>query len=278
MGLAKTIQELELKEANEKDWESLSLFFEEIYKPGHPLRKFEFWNWQFGDPTQGRSFVAVDNGKVVGHVGATFGGNYSWVINVYLFEAYRGRGLLRKLYGMSRDYFPIAATNINQAGLDMYRNMGYIRYSDLNRFVAINPSKKNPLRRTELKSELPKPSGHFWDQPGIQGVSLPDGSTAVLQMDVGGLRIMELGDPNKLTQLCWDLDFGWVDYITSWNDPTCRILQKEDWTCGDPIPWRLNPIQMGSTSEISFVSEEPMPKDFIVKRIYSDHARIGSLN
>jgi hypothetical protein len=31
-----------------------------------------FWNWQFGDQAFGRSFICLDDGTIVGHVGANF--------------------------------------------------------------------------------------------------------------------------------------------------------------------------------------------------------------
>jgi hypothetical protein len=47
----------------------------------------EFWNWQFGDQAFGRSFICLDDdGTIVGHVGANFGENLSWIINVFLMK------------------------------------------------------------------------------------------------------------------------------------------------------------------------------------------------
>ena len=71
--------------ATEKDWEKLFLFFKKIYRENHPLHQFEFWNWQYGDEKYGRSLISLDEeSNITGHVGATFGGGYAWIINVYL--------------------------------------------------------------------------------------------------------------------------------------------------------------------------------------------------
>ena len=115
-------------------------------------------------------------------------------------------------------------------------------------------------------------------QPGIKGIEMPNKICAVKQLNVGGLRIISMDDPQVTLENCWKLNIGWVDYITSWNDPICRLLDSsEQWINGDPIPWNLNPIEEGSISRIAYVSEKPMPKNFIVKRTYSDISRIGSI-
>ena len=264
--------------AESVDWSSLSSFFNDIYRQNHPLQKYEFWDWQFGNEKYGRSLIVDNGGKVAGHVGAAFGGGYAWIINVYLNEDCRGKGLLRELYQIAREYAPIAAANINAAGLNLYRNMGYIRYCNLQRFVAINPDLSDePLNSINPVCDYPEPEGHFFKQPGIEGIVLPDGSTAIKQFEVGGLRIVNLGNPKKLLDICKEMGIRWIDFMTSWNDPICRLLESEQWINGDPIPWNLNPIELGSKSEMAFVSEKPMPNDFIVKGTYSDIRRVGSL-
>jgi hypothetical protein len=70
-----------------------------------------------------------------------------------------------------------------------------------------------------------------------------------------------------------------MDYVTSWNDLKCKKLEENGWildskTC---VPWHLNPIEKGRYCEVSFLSEKPLPNDFIVHRSYSDHGRIGSI-
>jgi hypothetical protein len=43
------------------------------------------------------------------------------------------------------------------------------------------------------------------------------------------------------------------------------------------IPWRLNPIEENRYCDVTFLSEEPLDREFIVHRSFSDHGRIGSL-
>jgi len=38
-----------------------------------------------------------------------------------------------------------------------------------------------------------------------------------------------------------------------------------------------NPIEKNYFCDISFLSEQPLPKEFIVRSLYSDHGRIGSI-
>lgn len=59
-------------------------------------------------------------GKIVGHVGANFAGEISWLINVYLKEEYRGKGILGELYKIARNYYPLAATAAKAAGLSLF--------------------------------------------------------------------------------------------------------------------------------------------------------------
>ena len=124
------------REASIDDWAKLEIFFKEIYRENHPLHNKEFWEWQYGNEKFGRSFICLnENKEVVGHVGANFGGGLAWIINVYLNEECRGKGILSKLYDLARYHYPLAATAANEAGLGLYRNMRWIRYYDLGRYV-----------------------------------------------------------------------------------------------------------------------------------------------
>jgi hypothetical protein len=82
-----------------------------------------------------------------------------------------------------------------------------------------------------------------------------------------------------LVREAWAHGFRWVDYVTSWNDPLCRTLEDAGWHLNEksPVPWRLNPVEAGSVARVSLTSEEPLPKDFIMRRSFSDHGRVGSL-
>ncbi len=274
------------REANIEDWDKLFIFFSKIYRTNHPLQNKEFWMWQYGDPKYGRSFICVnENQEIVGHVGANFGGNIAWIINVYLNEECRGKGILSKLYQLARAYYPLAATAANEAGLGLYRNMRWFRYHDLVRYVKINPSIQNPsfenvCQPCEIDVEkYVNDDIHYFKQPGIQGLIFEDGSRTICQRSVGGLRVVDIIDLKELEITSWELGYNWMDYITSWNDLKIKELEKQGWVVDSKsiIPWRLNPLEKGYYCDITFLSEEPLDKDFIVHRSYSDHGRIGSI-
>jgi Acetyltransferase (GNAT) family len=273
------------REATISDWDKLLLFFTKVYRSNHPLQNREFWIWQFGDVNYGRSLICINKEEnIVGHVGASFGGGIAWVINVYLDEECRGKGILNSLYKLARNYYPLAATAANEAGLGLYKNMRWIRYNNLVRYVKINPlitniSMINVCKPVHVEIEnLRSKDSHYFQQPKLIGIVLDDGSKAVSQEEVGGLRVVESIDVDILENQSWQLGYNWMDYITSWNDLKTRELEKKGWvldykTC---VPWRLNPIQENYFCDITFLSEEPLSNEFVVHRSYSDHGRIGS--
>ena len=60
---------MNVRVAEEADWAALSRLFAEMYRPGHPLHRRDFWMWQYADAANGRSIVAEDDaGRFVGHV------------------------------------------------------------------------------------------------------------------------------------------------------------------------------------------------------------------
>lgn len=278
---------METREATSNDWTILQDFFIKIYRENHPLHDQEFWEWQFGNPQYGRSFICInDLGKVVGHVGANFGGGLAWIINVYLEEECRGKGILGKLYDLARNYYPLAATAANEAGLGLYRNMRWVRYYDLVRYVKINPTLENKSFEKVCSpvlvqiDDLITKDTHYFQQPTIKGIILQDGSRAISQEAVGGLRIVSIENLQILEEKAWSLGYLWLDYITSWNDLKTKELESNKWVLDyqSVVPWRLNPIEKDYFCDITFLSEEPLDKEFSVHRYYSDHGRIGSLN
>lgn len=275
-----------IREANIDDWDRLYIFFSKIYRKNHPLQNKEFWNWQFGDSKFGRSFICLnEQNQVVGHVGANFGGGLAWIINVYLEEEYRGKGILAKLYGSARNYYPLAATAANEAGLGLYQNMRWYRYYDLIRLVKINPSiittcLETVCRKIDVKiDDLLFFDSHYFKQPGIKGVKFNCGSTAVSQAEVGGLRIVDLQNLKNIEEKAWNLGYLWIDYITSWNDLKTKDLKINGWLedFKSIVPWRLNPIEKGYYCDITFLSEKCIDSELIIHRSFSDHGRIGSL-
>lgn len=281
------LKRMEFREASIEDWNKLEVFFKKIYRKGHPLHKKVFWEWQFGDRLQGRSFICINSSnEIVGHVGANFGGGLSWIINVYLKQDYRGKGVLRKLYELARAYYPLAASAANVAGLGLYKKMRWIRYHDLLRYVKINPSikdisTKNICRKIDinLNDIFLKSQRHYFKQPSIKGVIMNGGSIGVSQENVGGLRMSKIEDIKSLENHAWSKGYLWIDYITSWNDLLTIDLEVNNWVLDfkSVVPWRLNPIEENYFCDITFLSENPISNEFIVDRSYSDHGRIGSL-
>ena len=274
------------REASIEDWDKLLVFFKKVYRENHPLHNKEFWNWQYGNVQFGRSFICLNESDViVGHVGANFGGNLAWIINVYLEEECRGKGILGKLYGLARNYYPLAATAANKAGLGLYQNMRWIRYHDLVRYVKINPTISDStmenvcVAKQIYADHLSYKGTHYFEQPSLNGIKLPDGSTAISQPSVAGLRVVSIEDVNELEEQSWTLGYNWIDYITSWNDLKTRQLENRGWVLDyqSVVPWRLNPIEKGYFCDITFLSETPLDNNFIVHRSFSDHGRIGSL-
>ena len=274
-----------IREASSEDWDELVIFFTEIYRQNHPLQNKEFWQWQYGDSRYGRSFICLDDGKVVAHVGANFQGNVAWIINVYIAEVFRGQGILGKLYQLARNYYPLAATAVNEAGLGLYKNMRWIRYYDLVRYVKINPDLKNKSFENVCRKiivdieEFRNFETHYFKQPMINGIILNNDSKAVSQEKVGGLRVVSFGNVKTLEDKAWEIGYNWIDYITSWNDLKIKDLEKNGWVLDykSVVPWRLNPIEVNCFCDITFLSEGPLDNDFVVQRTFSDHGRIGTI-
>ena len=274
------------REATISDWDQLFLFFSKIYRANHPLQNKEFWNWQYGDKQYGRSFICInDRGTIVGHVGANFGGGIAWIINVYLEEECRGKGILGKLYALARNYYPLAATAANAAGLGLYKNMRWIRYYDLVRFVKINPTLQEVTLKNVCKpitvnvDDLVIKDTHYFQQPTLKGLVFKEGSRVISQENVGGLRVVSINELNALENQAWNLGYLWMDYITTWNDLKTKDLENNGWVLDTKsiVPWRLNPIEENYFCDITFLSELPLNNEFVVHRSYSDHGRVGSI-
>lgn len=275
-----------IREATIKDWDKLGLFFKKIYRENHPLNNKEFWAWQYGDEKFGRSFICLDNDQqVVAHVGASFENNLAWLMNLYVSKEYEGKRIPSKLYKLARQYHPLVTTAANKAALDMYQSMRWIRYNNLVRYVKINPavtdiSLKNVCKEIDVEvAEFIIKDTHYFQQPTIKGLLFEDGSRAVSQEKVGGLRVVEISNYKALENKVWQQGYLWMDYTTSWNDTQTRRLEKHGWVLDykSVVPWRLNPIEENYFCDVSFLSEEPIDKELIVKISHSDHGRVGSI-
>ena len=275
-----------IREATIEDWDKLLVFFTKIYRQNHPLQNIEFWEWQYGDPKYGRSFICVDeNEQVVAHVGASFENDLAWLMNLYVTKEYEGKRIPSKLYDLARQYYPLVTTAANKAALDMYQSMRWIRYHNLVRYIKVNPkitnfNSNNVCKKISVEIEkYAKKDIHYFQQPTIKGLLFDDGSRAVSQAEVGGLRVVDIGNSIELENSAWQLGYLWMDYTTSWNDTKTRRLEKNGWVLDykSVVPWRLNPIEENYFCDVSFLSEEPLDKELIVKRSHSDHGRVGSI-
>ncbi len=275
-----------VREASIEDWDKLVVFFTEIYRQNHPLQNKEFWEWQYGDAKYGRSFICLDEDeKVVAHVGASFENNLAWMMNLYVKKEYEGKRIPAKLYNLAREYYPLVTTAANKAALDMYQSMRWIRYHNLVRYVKINPNVttidvKNICKKVSVDVErFVNKDIRYFQQPTIKGLLFEDGSRAVSQEVVGGLRILDVVNNKALEEIAWQLGYLWMDYTTSWNDSKTRRLEKSGWVLDykSVVPWRLNPIEENYFCDISFLSEEPIDKELVVKTSHSDHGRVGSI-
>lgn len=277
-----------IKRADLTDWDCLSKFYSRIYPRFHPLSNLEFFKWQYGEIENGSAYILRDSDQVYGHVGAYFAGGIAWMINVYLDESMRGQGWIGQLYSFARhQYQLLAATSANEAGLGLYRNMNWYRYSNLERYICVHPK----FKQNELDfSSMLQPSllnyswrvtsnEHYWKQPGIVGHTFADGSTGVYHAETNGFRFVCINDIQVCLNEIWNLGVTWCDFVTSWNDKKIIELEKMNWKNNRAysFPWYLNPINFEKKFQISFLSEKVLDSNFICRRTYSDHGRVGSL-
>ena len=276
-----------IREATVMDLDKLVLSFKKNYRENHPLHNKEFWKWQYGDEKYGRSFICLDDKEqVVAHVGASFENNLAWLMNLYVNKEFEGKRIPSKLYDMARQYYPLVTTAANKAALDMYQSMHWIRYHNLVRYVKINPTVadiniNNVCKKIDVQvDKFVVKDIRYFQQPTIKGLLFDDGSRAVSQELVGGLRVLDIGNSKVLENWAWHLGYLWMDYMTSWNDIQTRRLVKNGWVLDyeSVVPWRLDPIEKNYFCDVSFLSEEPIDKQLIVKRSHSDHGRVGSIN
>jgi hypothetical protein len=270
--------------ATTDDHDRLIPFYKTYYKEGHPLFNKQFWQWQYGSRPNARSIIAeLTNGDIIGHMGCAEGGSIIWLINILIDKAYSGHGLTTALFDKARTLGPIAVAMANPAGQALLAKKKWYRYADLQRFVLINPSLTSAKKEVWVEpvcpnsEQLQKPTGHYWDQPGIDGIQLADGSNAVVQSAVGGLRMLDIIDVVTAAKNAWELGFHWMDHIASWNDPMVPMLQKLGWRDDSDMPWYLNPVDFNMKVVFNLFSEEPLPKDFLFHRSYADLGRTGKL-
>lgn len=272
----------EVRAAELADWPMLERAYLRHYRPGTPLLDQSWWRWRFADPQHGRAFVAVAEGEVVAHLGFNRTPDVAWAMNLFIDPDRRGTGLAHALYDAARPLGTLATTNANRAGTDMYRHLRWQRLADLQRFVAWDPDHDpatihEPVRAAPLG--WPAARGHhYWEQPGLRGHVAPDGSTVVDNLQAGGLRVVELVDPVALADHAFAAGARWLDYVTSWNDPWCRELDRVGWEDDHdgPVAWLLDPLIPSSRARVNVFADTFLDPERIIRRWDCDHGRLGS--
>jgi hypothetical protein len=280
---------IDIRTAELADYDVLRFFYEKAYRLGHPLLQPSFFEWQFGNSNYGRAIIAIENNTIIGHLGCIFADGLTWLTNLFILETHRSGPLVLSMYSKAKSFgLPLVTTNASSGIIALYRRLKWYRQPNLERYCAINPQFSlmkveqliDPLSTVGATSDLVLPTGHrYWLQPGLLGGALSNGSTAVLQPNCAGVRLVDLKQPAETAERFFEMGYRWVDYVTSWNDPIIDQLQALGWQPerDAPVPWYLNPVVPGSKSEITVFSNIPLPKDFIIKRYHSDHGRVASL-
>lgn len=283
--LAPTLQSLvqmEIRVATLEDWDLLLSFFSRVYRASHPLQNQNFWIWRFGESEFGASVIAIDEGQIVGHVGVNKSGGIAWIINLFLDQNWRGKGLLAQMFSLAAEFGLPATANVNDAGVGMFRKMGWIEFDNLRRFVFRDKSTPSSelLLPVECQEKFPQPQQrHYWRQPGIIGIADESGSTAVDFLVRGGLRMVEIADSKCVNEFILSSGAKWADYVTSWNDPVGLELLSLGWKTDDEqnVPWLLDPIESNSRMRINVFARDELPANLIIRRWDSDHGRVGSI-
>jgi hypothetical protein len=276
---------IQYKIAEDSDWNMLLVFYKKAYREHHPLQNKEFWNWQFGNENYGRSIIAVYENEIIAHLGILLFDDYIFSMNLFIDSSYRNGDVYLKLVDMANQYrkqhFGVA---VNHNTLPLLRLMKWYQYANLERRLIVHPEYgertiPNILESIVEFSNLAEPIGHFWEQPTLKSIQFEDGSTAIVQNEVGGLRFVEIKNIKKATQQAFEMGFRWCDFITSFNNPILMKLDSNKWKTESEIeiPWLLNPIEYGSKSDITFLSRIPLDINFYINRTHADLGRVGTI-
>lgn len=276
---------MDLKIAEISDWDILLNFYKKIYGIHHPLFNYEFWKWQYGNEEFGRAIIAIHKNEVVGHLGLAINSDYAWHINLFVMEDYRSTSLLLNMFAIAKNFGKQGNLSANKEAVNLYRSLKWYQYADIERKLIINPvsssnSTEALLQPIVLTQYNTIPEGNFWKQPTLKSVLFEDGSMGIVQKNIGGLRFVTIKDVKKATQQAFEMGFKWCDFVTSFNNPILRKLEKNNWKPENEmaIPWLLNPIVESSKSKITFLSKEPIDINFYINRTHSDIGRVGSIN
>lgn len=275
---------MDIKIADNSDWEIVLDFYKKVYGIHHPLLNYEFWKWQYSQEEFGRALIAIHNNEVVAHLGIAINSDYAWHINLYVVDEYRSTSVLLNLFSIAKKFGKQGNLSANKEAVNLYRSLKWYQYVDIERKLIINPAisfdaVETLLQPIVLAQNFNIPEGNFWKQPTLESVLFEDGSTGIVQKNVGGMRFVTIKDVKKATQQAFEMGFKWCDYVTSFNNPILRKLDKNNWKSEDEItiPWLLNPIVDNSKSKITFLTKEPIDINFYIDRTHSDIGRVGSI-
>lgn len=273
------------KIAEDSDWDMLLVFYKKAYREHHPLQNKEFWNWQFGNENYGRAIIGIYENEIVAHLGIVNVDNYFFGINLYIDNKNRigdaYLNLIEIAFQLGNKHIALSVSN---DALPLLRIMKWYQYANLERRLITHPDYSNGsiskvLEPIKVITDLYKPEGHFWEQPTLKSIQMNDGSTAIIQNEVGGLRFVEIKNVKKATQQAFEMGFKWCDYITSFNNPVLMKLDSNKWKTESEIeiPWLLNPIEYGSKSNLTFLSKTPIGINFYINRTHADLGRVGTI-
>jgi hypothetical protein len=274
---------MEIRIASIEDWKILHAFYKSIYNMNHPLLNYNFWNWQYNHDL-GKAIIVVKENEIIGHLGISISDGYSWHINLYIKNDYRNSSVILLLLKKANDFGKQANLSANKNAVDLYRSLKWYQYANLERRLVLNPQFQfepvvSILRPINTDVIYKAPNGHFWKQPTLRSIEFDDGSTAIVQNDVGGLRFVTLNEVGKTTKQAFEMGFKWCDFLSSFNNPILRKLEKNNWKTEEEIqiPWLLNPVVYGNKSNLTFLSKEPIDINFYINRTHSDLGRVGSI-
>jgi hypothetical protein len=276
---------IQYKIADDSDWNMLLSFYKKAYRELHPLQNKEFWDWQFGTENYGRSIIAIYENDIIAHLGIMLFEDYIFSMNLFIVSEHRKGDVYLKLVEIANQFrTQHLGVAVNHNTLPLLRLMKWYQYANLERRLIVHPGYlekaiPNILEPIDYFTNLPKPVGHFWEQPTLKSIQFEDGSTAIVQNEVGGLRFVEIKNIRKTTQQAFDLGFKWCDFITSFNNPILMKLEINKWKTESEfeIPWLLNPIEYGSKSNITFLSKNALDINFYINRTHADLGRVGSI-
>jgi hypothetical protein len=276
---------IEYKIAEKSDWDMLLVFYKKAYREHHPLQNQEFWNWQFGNENYGIVIIGIFENEIVAHLGVMLFDDYIFSMNLFIDSKYRNGDEFFNLMDIANQFRKQhIGVAVNNNAFPLLRLMKWYQYVNLERRLIVHPdcldnNIQKLLEPNPFFSNLPKPEGHFWEQPTLKSIRLDDGSTAIVQNEVGGLRFVEIKNVKKATQQAFEMGFKWCDFVTSFNNPILTKLEMNKWKTENEleIPWLLNPIVYGSKSNLTFLSKNALDINFFVNRTHADLGRVGSI-